>query len=79
MFTESWSYVTTCCKRPTVLFHAHVRKLSYLQVKPKSSFIYYYGEHENNATYKPSDDEEKYDIPDGDVLNLEPIIPIRPR
>ena len=79
MFTESWSYVTTCCKRPTVLFHAHVRKLSYLQVKPKSSFIYYYGEHENNANYKRSNDEEKYDIPDGDVLNLEPNIPIRPR
>ena len=79
VFTESWSYVITYCKKPTVLFHAHVCKLSYLQVKPKSSFIYYYGEHVDNATYKPSNGEEKYDIPDGDVLNLEPNIPIRPR
>ena len=79
VFTDSWSYVTTYCKRPVVLFHAHLCKLSYLQVKPKSSFIYYYGEHENNATYKPSNDEEKSDIHDGDVLNLEPNIPIRPR
>ena len=79
VFTESLSYVISYYKRPTVLSHAHVCKLSYLQVKPKSSFIYYYGEHENNTTCKPSSDEEKYDIPDGDVLNLEPNIPIRPR
>ena len=51
----------------------------YLQVKPKSSFIYYYGEDVNNTTYKQNSDEGKDDILDGDVLNMEPVIPSRPR
>ena len=40
------------------------------QVKPKSSFIYYYGE---------DSVEVKDGVPDGDVLNVEPVIPARPR
>lgn len=49
------------------------------KVKPKSSFIYYYGEDVNNTTYKQNSDEGKDDILDGDVLNMEPVIPSRPR
>ncbi|XP_078381877.1 leucine-rich repeat-containing protein 9-like isoform X2 [Oculina patagonica] len=50
------------------------------KVKPKSSFIYYYGD-VNSTSYKQNGnpDEEKEEIPDGDVLNMEPVIPSRPR
>jgi len=52
------------------------------QVKPKSSFIYYYGEM-NTTTSKPGanpdEEKEKKEIIDGDVLDMEPVIPSRPR
>ena len=41
-----------------------------LQVKPKSKFIYYHGEDCN---------EKEDEIPDEDVLKMEPVIPLRPR
>jgi len=56
-----------------------MNKVFRLQVKPKSSFIYYYGEDVNNTTSKQSSDEGKDDMHDGDVLNMEPVIPSRPR
>ncbi|CAH3150734.1 unnamed protein product [Pocillopora meandrina] len=50
------------------------------KVKPKSSFIYYYGD-VTTPSYKQNGEpgEEKENIPDEDVLNMEPVIPTRPR
>ena len=42
-----------------------------LQVKPKSTFIYYYGENDS--------DEKQDETSDEDVLNMEPAISPRPR
>lgn len=49
-------------------------------MKPKSSFIYYYGD-VTTPSYKQNGEpgEEKENIPDEDVLNMEPVIPTRPR
>ena len=49
----------------------------FYQVKPKSSFIYYYGDMSSKQSANP--DEEKEEIPDADVLNMEPVIPSKPR
>jgi len=52
----------------------------FCQVKPKSSFIYYYGEMSSTSSKQGANpDEEKEEIIDGDVLNMEPVIPSRPR
>lgn len=52
----------------------------FCQVKPKSSFIYYYGDMSSTSSKQSGNtDEEKENIIDGDVLNMEPVIPSRPR
>ena len=52
----------------------------FCQVKPKSSFIYYYGEMSSESSKQGTNPEgEKEEIIDGDVLNMEPVIPSRPR
>lgn len=52
----------------------------FCQVKPKSSFIYYYGDMSSTSSKQSGNtDEEKEDVIDGDVLNMEPVIPSRPR
>ena len=52
----------------------------FCQAKPKSSFIYYYGDMSSTGPKQGANtDEEKEEIIDGDVLNMEPVIPLRPR
>ena len=52
----------------------------FCQAKPKSSFIYYYGDTSSTGPKQGANaDEEKEEIVDGDVLNMEPVIPSRPR
>ena len=49
-------------------------------MKPKSSFIYYYGDlSSTSSTQSDNTDEEREEITDGNVLNMEPVIPSRPR
>ena len=50
------------------------------QAKSKSSFIYYYGDMSSTSPKQGTNaDEEKEEIIDGDVLNMEPVFPSRPR
>ena len=52
----------------------------FCQAKPKSSFIYYYGDMSSTGPKQGANtNEEKEEIIDGDVLNMEPVIPSRPR